>query len=163
VHAWARLQLRCIPPVQKNGPPALTQRLIWTLAILACLAAVARIGFDVNRRAGGMRTVTATAASILAAAPGARIKTMVRIERATGPNSYAAEVLESRDGVNYHPTPTHIRVVLGGDTAVVMGGVADIAPGAVIQLSGKTDDAHTLHAKKVVILSGYVRIVPVQG
>jgi hypothetical protein len=49
-------------------------------------------------------------------------------------------------------------VALSGDTAVAMGGAADIKRGAVVQVAGAMDSAHTLHATQIVILSGYVRI-----
>jgi hypothetical protein len=149
--------------MQTNGSCAPKQRLIWALAILACLATVGRIAFDVYRRAGSMRTLTTAAATILVAKPGARVKAVVRIETPVGPNIYAAELLDSRDGADYHGTSIPIRVALAGDTVVVMGAVADIGPGAVIQVSGTTDEGHTLHAQTVVVLSGYVRIVPVQS
>jgi hypothetical protein len=149
--------------MRTNASSASKHPLIWTLALLACCATVGRIGFDVYRRAGAMRTATAAGASILAAKPGARINAVVRLENAAGSNIYSAEVLESRDGADYHATSMHIRVALASDAALSMGGAADIRPGAVIQLSGTIDGVQTLHANKVVILTGYVRIVPVQS
>jgi hypothetical protein len=142
---------------------AFRQRLIWTLALLACCATLARIGVDVYRRAGGMRAAASSAAATLAAAPGARITAVVRLDTAAGPNNYIAEVLESRDGADYHSTHTLIRIALARDTAVIMGGAADVRPGAVVQVSGTADELHTLHAQRIVILSGYVRVLAAQS
>ena len=149
--------------MQTNGSSAAKHRLIWALAILACLATLGGLGFDVYRRAGDMRIATTAAASILAAKPGARVNAVVHIETMTGPNIYSAELLESHDGADYRETAIHIRVALASDTVIVMGATANIGPGAVIQVSGTTDNLHTLHAKKVVVLSGYVRIVPMRS
>jgi len=49
---------------------------------------------------------------------------------------------------------------VAADTTVIMGAADDIKPGAVLQVSGMTDATHALHARQVVILSGYVRVDP---
>ena len=136
--------------------------ILWTLVILIGIASVGAIGFDIYRRAGGMRAATATAASVLATQPGASVKAVVRLEGAAERNTYSAELLESSDGTEYRITPSHVRIALSGDTAVVMGGAADIKPGAVVQVAGSMDGAHTVHASQIVILSGFVHLVPAQ-
>jgi len=130
------------------------------LAALAGVALLGAIGFDVYRRAHAMRPATTAAATILAATPGERINAVVRIENSTAADVYTVVLLESRGGTDYAQTPNHMRVALGAGTAFIMGRAADIKPGAVVQVSGETDAAHTLHARKVVILSGYVRVYP---
>jgi hypothetical protein len=144
------------PSASLRNPRRTTVR----LAALAGIALLGAIGFDVYRRAHAMRPVTVAAATILAATPGERINAMVRIENSTAADVYTAVLLESSGGADYTETPTHMRIVLDAATAFIMGGAADIKPGAVVQVSGETDATHTLHARKVVILSGYVRVDP---
>ncbi len=131
---------------------------LWALIVCISLGVAFPIGLNIYRRAGGMRATTTSAAAVLSARPGVHIKAVVRLEAAAGLNAYSAELLESSDGMVFHETPSQIRVALAGDSAVIMGGAADIHPGAVVQVSGAMDGAHTLHATQVVILGGYVRV-----
>ena len=145
---------------QKTSP--IKPWVIWTLMALVGCAAVAAVGFDIYRRAGGMRAATASAAAVLSVRSGTRTRAVVRLEGPAGLNAYSGDLLESGDGVSYRETPDRIRVALSGDTAVVMGAAADIKRGAVVQVTGAMDSAHTLHAAQIVILSGYVRVDKVQ-
>lgn len=107
-----------------------------------------------------MRAASTPAASVMASRTGAAIKAVVRIESQTGPNAHSAELLESAGGTGYRGTASHIRVALGANTSVIMGAPGDIKPGAVIQANGAIDSARTLHADQIVILSGFVRVLP---
>ncbi len=144
------------PMEQKTSP--IKPWVIWTLMTFVVCAAAAGVGFDIYRRAAGMRAATISAASVLAVRPGVRTKAVVRLEGPAGLNTYSGDLLESDDGVNYRETPDRIRVALSGDTAVAMGGASDIKRGAVVQVAGAMDGARTLHATQIVILSGYVRV-----
>src|ERR1700733_7813838 len=132
--------------------------LLWILIIVVGLAAVAAIGFDVMRRASTMRASTTGVASVLALRPGEHVRVVVRLGALVAANVRDAEILESRDGANYHATRSHVRIALNADTAIVMGGVADIRPGALVQIAGESDAEHVLHASQIAILNGFVRM-----
>jgi hypothetical protein len=138
----------------------LKRRGLWSLAILVGIGAVAGIGHDIARRAGAMRPATTTAAAVFSAQPGAHIKLVARVDHSVSLNTYAAQLLESRAEGSYRVTPERLRIALSADTSVVMGSAADLQPGAVVQASGALDGARTLQARQIVILTGYVRIVP---
>jgi hypothetical protein len=144
--------------MQRDASFAPKRQMIWTLAILACVAVLGAISFDVYRRAGRMRAAITTAATVLAADPGARVQAVVRIEALNGQNTYSVELLEPGSGGDYRETSSQPRVRLAADVRIVMGDAADIKPGAVVQVSGVMDGTHTLEIHKVVILSGYVRV-----
>ena len=146
--------------MQDSKTPKLMRRALWALAIVAGVSALGAIGFDIARRAGGMRPATTTVASALSAQPNARIKVVAKLENSVGLNAYSAELLESHDGSTYRVTPAHIRIALAADTSIVMGTAADLRPGAVVQASGAMDGTRTLHARQIVVLTGMVRIVP---
>jgi hypothetical protein len=134
-------------------------RALWGLAILGLIGLMVAIGFDIARRAGAMRPATTTAASVLSAGPRARIKVVVALENSSG-NTYGAQILESRDASHYRPTPAHLRIALAADTKVVMGSALDLKPGAIVQADGEMDGSGTLHAHQIVILTGYVQVLP---
>ena len=132
--------------------------LLWALTGSVVLAAGSAIVFDVTRRAASMRPATARAAAVLAARPNTSVTAVVRLQ---GPEAgtYLAELLESVGETTYRETPTLIHVALSADIRVVMGSRGDIRPGAIVQVAGTIDGQHTLHASRMVILSGYVRLV----
>ena len=133
---------------------------LWTLATLVVIVAIGAAARDVARRAGSMQAAATPAATLLGAPVGSRVESVVRLERAVGDAAYDADILESVSGTSYRVTPTHIRVALASDTAVVMGANTDIKAGAVVQVSGAMEASHTVRASQIVILSGYVRITP---
>jgi hypothetical protein len=142
--------------------PAISTRrtaLLWTVLLLITGAiAVAAIGLDVARRATGMEAARTSAAAVMAAKPDRATKAVVMLGPSPAPSVFDATVLES-NGANYRETATHIRVVRAADATIVMGTAADLKPGAIIQANGMIDAAHTLHARQVVVLTGYVHIV----
>jgi len=147
--------------MQESRKFPLRREVLWVLVVLTGVVAIGAIGFDISRRSTGMRAATTTAASVLAARPGASVSVVVRLEGLAAPNTYAAELLESSSGTKYRETNTRIRVALSANTAVAMGGAADIKAGTVVQAAGAMDAARTLHASQIVILSGYVHVEPV--
>jgi hypothetical protein len=133
----------------------------WTIAIVIGVAA-AVMSLDVVRRSGAMRAAMAPVGPVLAAPPGSSVKAVMRLEGPTGENAYSATLLQSDDGADYRSTPAHIRVALSAGTNLVMGAAADIKPGAVVQVTGTMDAGHALRASKIVILTGFVHLIPAQ-
>jgi len=131
---------------------------LWTVAVLGLAAILGAIGFDVARRAAKMQAVTSSVAALKQAQPGNEIKTVVRLVSLASPGLYAAKILESSDGRVYHESPAKIRIGYGSETAVVMGAAADIKEGAIVEAIGPMEDAGTLRATQLIILSGFVRI-----
>jgi hypothetical protein len=132
---------------------------LWAFLLLAGVLAVGAIGFDVLRRATGMEAARTSAAAVLAADAGRPIKAVVQLGASQAPDVYDAIVLESGNGRDYRETGTHIRVARAAGSAIVMGGPVDIGPGAVVQANGTLDAAHVLHAREIVVLTGYVHVV----
>jgi hypothetical protein len=59
-------------------------------------------------------------------------------------------------------SPAVVTAILTPDSAIVMGKVQNIVPGAIVQLAGVLDQTHTLCASQVVVLTGYVHLTESQ-
>lgn len=129
-----------------------------TAAGLVTAALVGAVVFDVTRRAGSMRPAKTSADSVLQARPGQGLKAVVRLEGTPRADVYTAELLESVDGTIYRATPNHLQIALLPETEVVMGSAADVRPGAVVQVAGTIDREHTIRAKRIVILTGFISV-----
>jgi len=148
--------------MQRSQDSTPRQWVLWTLVFVIGVAAAGAVALDVYRRSGGMRPTMSPIAAVLAATRGSTVKAVIRLEGHAGKNTYSAALLEGNNGADYRTTQSHIRVALSADTALVMGGVADIKPGAVVQVTGTMDSEHALHASQIVILTGFVHLVPTQ-
>jgi hypothetical protein len=71
--------------------------------------------------------------------------------------NFSGRLLEE-DGGSYRLTSTQVDGRLTADSAIVMGGAADIKPRAVLQLSGRVDDRHRIRVARAVVLTGYVTV-----
>jgi len=126
------------------------------LLVIGVLLAATAVGFDVWRRAANMQPATIGAEAVMQAPEGQRLEVVVRLNASIHQGTYAAEVLESKDGANYRATPATIQIATAADTLVVMGAAGDIKPGAIVQADGQFDSARILHARRIVVLSGFV-------
>jgi hypothetical protein len=105
-----------------------------------------------------MQAARTSAASIASANKDAFIKAVIRLDGPIARGLFAAHVLETSAGSDYRVTSTAIRLFVQPDTSVVMGSARDVRAGAVLQAEGRFDATHVLRVKRVVILTGFVRI-----
>lgn len=140
--------------------PKFTSIRLCALLIACVLIAAALIGFDVWRRTKDMQAARTSAASVASASKGELIKAVLRLDGPIERGLYPAHVLETNDGSDYRVTSTAIRVFVGPDSSVVMGSARDVRAGAIVQAEGRFDAIHVLRVKRVVVLTGFVRIIP---
>lgn len=67
-------------------------------------------------------------------------------------------LLEKKDETHYSRTENLADITRGNETGVVMGKAEDIHAGAVIHVTGKMGPDRSVHAKQIVILTGYVQV-----
>lgn len=123
------------------------------LVLLAAGAAVLLLGQDIRRRAVAMQPATATAEALAA---GAEAKVIVRLDDA----DLDAHLLAGAGGGPYRLTDRSLRLTLAEDAPVIMGSRADLTPGAVVQAEGVMSDRSSLAARKLVILTRFVKVEP---
>ena len=129
------------------------------LIFLAVLLAVLSLAF-VWRGVGRMLTMRTQAASIeefAALTNEADAKVVIEINE--GPQGQVrGKLLEKQDERHYTRTTKDVEARWNKQTAIVMGKVDDIKPGAVVQVTGKVAADHSVDAKQIVILTGYVQV-----
>ena len=121
------------------------------------IAAMAWAGWDTMKRAGGMtpKGMSGTAVAKANASTSARL--VIEVLSVGEGGQFSGRVLEEHEG-RYRLTPVPVEAQLTADSAVVMGGVPDIKPRAVLQLAGRFDDSHRVRVTRAVVLTGYVTI-----
>jgi hypothetical protein len=140
-----------------NGVPIKSSRPAWIL-MLAVLAALS-LGF-VWRGAGRMmRMQTQAANSAEFAQLKAQDETKIVVEVAeTSADRIRGKLLERQDETHYSRTGNPADVSWGKDTALVMGKAEDIRAGAIVHVTGKMAGDHSVQARQIVILTGYVQV-----
>ena len=134
-----------------------TSRPVWML-LLAALA-VLSLAF-VWRGAGRMMRMQTQAESN---AEFAQLKTeeeaKIVVEVAEAPaGRIRGTLLEKQDEAHYARTSKAADVSWNKDTRLVMGKAEDIRGGAVVHVTGKVVADHSVQAKQIVILTGYVQV-----
>jgi hypothetical protein len=132
--------------------------LLLAAVVGACVVlAAGAIGLDVMHRAGAMVPASTSAAALLNAPSGTTYKAVLRIGQPAA-GGFAVEVLEG-SGTQFRATGVTARLQLDTNVTMVMGTVDDIKPGAIVQASGTVTAGHALHARQIVVLTGYVQVV----
>jgi hypothetical protein len=133
----------------------------WTIFLLVLAFVTVWAVRGVLERAGRMQTANTSASILAGAAPGAPTKAVIRLDQVIG--AYLKGTLLERESDTAYRLPigsgSPVIAILTPETSVVMGRPQDIAAGAIVQLAGTLDDGRVLHAKQVVILTGYVRLL----
>jgi hypothetical protein len=124
-----------------------------SLAVCAAGAAVLWLGQDIRRRAVAMQPATETAENL---AVGADAKVIVRLDDA----DLDAHLLEGRGEGPYRATGRVLKLTVADGANLVMGSRADLTPGAIVQAEGLMTDQTSLAAKKLVILTRFVKVEP---
>lgn len=139
----------------------MSNRALLALAWITVAAVIVAVVLDVARRAGHMRSSVVRAAAAQAAEaaqPGGTVQAVVRLERPGESGRYLAAALASVDATTYRASGSHLELELTPQTTFVMGSAADIGPGAVVEVAGLLDAAHVVRARRVVILTGYIKV-----
>lgn len=121
------------------------------------IAAMAWAGWDTMRRAGGMTHRGVSGTAFAEVNPSAAARLVIEVLSVGDNGQFTGRVLQEHGG-RYRLTPVAVEAQLSVDSAVMMGGAADIKPRAVLQLSGRFDDSHRVHVARAVVLTGYVTV-----
>jgi hypothetical protein len=142
------------------SPKKLLTRANAALFLLAVILTVAAgfLAANIIRRASAMRASITTSADVADATRGMRTEPVVRLEGRAAGNRYVAQVLRSIGGTDFRGTGTRLEFVVDPRATFAMGAASDLKPGAVAQVRGTLDDAHRLHADRIVLLTRVVRV-----
>lgn len=96
--------------------------------------------------------------SAFASAPiGSRVQIAVRVDRRVR-TELRAELLERETDARYRATGKHVTLFAPVATPVVMGTPADVAPGAVVVVTGVVTGKKRADAKQLLVLTQYVTV-----
>jgi hypothetical protein len=143
--------------VNANAVSIKSNRPVW-IFMLAALAALSLV--FVWRGAGrmmSMQTHAANQAEFAQLKSQDAAKIVVEVTEATE-GRILGKLLEKQDETHYARTAKQAEVVRGKDTTLVMGKAEDIHTGAIVHVTGKVDDDHSVHAQQIVVLTGYVQV-----
>lgn len=104
-----------------------------------------------------MRTQAASTAEFVALANEAEAKVVLEITEAP-PEHIRGKLLERQDETHYTRTAKDVEATWNKHTAIVMGKAGDIKPGAVVHVTGKMAADHSVEARQIVVLTGYVHL-----
>ena len=132
----------------------------WTSFLILLAAAMVWAGNGVKQRMDRMRAADTPASFFFAMGAGTQTKVVVLLDRVDGAE-LKGKLLKRETDTIYTPPDSNdseVTAVLTPETSVVMGKAEDIAPGAIVQLSGTLDAHHALQTSEAVILTGYVHL-----
>ncbi len=153
--------------MQSDSQNFSTSTRVWIVLLLA----LALLSFFAMRRsvgrAMGMKVETTVIASQAEFKPGDEAKVVVEITSVVSQSnvsqsivsqSIEGNVLEKQSETIYRRGGNTIKVSFDASTPVVMGKTSDIHPGAVVHITATMGNDHILHAKQIVVLTGYVKV-----
>lgn len=123
------------------------------------LGAMAWAGWDTMKRSGSMVPKGMSATAVAKADPNTSARLIMEVLSVGAGGQFSGRVLEAHGG-RYRISPVPVEAQMTAESAVMMGGVTDIKPRAVLQLSGRFDDSHRVRVARAVVLTGYVTIEP---
>ncbi len=131
---------------------------IWILVLIA----LAFFSFFAMRRsmvkAMGMKAESSVGVAPQQLKVGDEVKIVLEVTGVTEAASVEGNVPEKESETVYRRTSNKVRIAFDGETPVVMGNAADMHAGAVVHVSAKMGGDRVLHASKIVILTGYVKV-----
>jgi hypothetical protein len=134
----------------------------WIALTLAVLVLIAGAALYVTCRSSGMqRAAAATEAPFASLKPGDEAKLVLQLNVLTAGGADATN-LQKESEAKYRCTGEKIHVLFSDTTPVLMGKHEDLHPAAVIHVNGVVGKSHELGAGKIVVLTGYVQVVPCQ-
>ena len=88
---------------------------------------------------------------------GQPVQLVVRIDNINR-SAIHAEILERKSEGVYKATRKHVTFYFADGTPVVMGGAADLKPGAVVFVYGVATKKDNADVKRVVVMTRYVQV-----
>jgi hypothetical protein len=146
--------------MKDSEPAGISPTLRWIFFLILLAVAMGWAAKSVLARSAWMKTADTSARAFSTTKAGTKIKAVARIDVVTSSNLKAVLLERVSDSVYRRPRAdgSTITAVLTPETAVVMGKVQDVIPGAIVQLAGTVDNDHVLHASQLVILTGNVHL-----
>jgi hypothetical protein len=71
---------------------------------------------------------------------------------------FSGRLLEQKDESHYVRTGESVEASWDKDTKMVMGKGEDVRAGAIVHITGKVTEDHSVAAAQIVILTGYVKV-----
>lgn len=128
---------------------------IFVLAVLAALSAV--FVWRGAERAMKMQPEAASQSQLAQLKPQETAKVVVEVAE-TSAGEIRGKLLDKQDDTHYIRTKNEARIHWDASTAIVMGKAADVRVGAVLHVTGIVASDHSLQARQIVILTGYVQV-----
>ena len=128
---------------------------IFLLAVLATLSAV--FVWRGAEKAMKMHPEAANHAQFAQLRPQETAKVVVEVLE-TSEAMIRGRLLDKKDDTHYARTQNEANILWHSGTAIVMGKAADVHPGAIIHVTGTVAGDHSLQARQIVILTGYVQV-----
>ncbi len=128
--------------------------------IFACIALALLVAFAVWRsaeKAMEMESAASGAAAFELLKPGDLVKIVLEVTDSSPGETIKGRLLEKQTETVYNRTSTLAEADFDNNTSFVMGRAADIHPGAVLHITGTATSRHTVHARQIVVLTGYVQ------
>ena len=75
-----------------------------------------------------------------------------------GEGKIRGRLLEKQNETHYLRTDNQIEIKWAAATEIVMGTAADLHAGAVLHVTGDVGADHSVQARKIVVLTGYVQV-----
>lgn len=133
----------------------------WPIAVLvAILVIVGAAAILAARGAFGnmMNTSSLSKTAFDGITVGGQVEVVFEITSMPSDKQLVGNLLESAFNSAYHRTSETLMITVAPDTSVVMGQIAEVKPGAVIQIRGQRTDEHSVTAQRIVILTSYVTV-----
>jgi len=127
------------------------------LVFIGLFAAAFMVWNSARRAAGMAAAATSDEKQFTQAAQGQKTKVVIEISEASN-GTIKGQVLQQKSETVYARTSTPAVVHSTAQTKVVMGKPEDVRAGAVVHVTGSTENDHSISAEQIVILTGYVKV-----
>lgn len=140
-----------------NSVSIKSNRPVWMFALAALAALSLAFVWKGAGRMMNMQTQAAKSAEFAQLKPQDGAKIVVEVKEASEGRIHG-KLLEKQDETHYARSANQAEIMWNKDTAIVMGKAEDIHPDVILHVTGKVAADHSVQAKQIVILSGYVQV-----
>ncbi len=132
-------------------------RLAWASLLFALAALSAVFVWRGAQKAMRMQPEAASQSQFAQLKPQETAKVVVEVF-GTSSGEIRGALLDKQDDTHYARTKNDARIRWDSTTSIVMGKAADVHPDAILHVTGTVGVDHTLQARQIVILTGYVQL-----
>jgi hypothetical protein len=143
--------------VNANAVSIKSNRPVWMFALAALAALSLAFVWKGAGKMMNMQTQAAKPAEFAQLKPQESAKIVVEVTDVPEGRIHG-KLLEKQDETHYARTANQAEIVWSKDTAIVMGKAEDIHPDAILHVTGKVAADHSVEARQIVILTGYVQV-----